>query len=379
MTPVSTAYRQLHRDLAAGLGPRPDLQALLSRLYRLEEDLLAQGSLPRILKEYIVVALAAEARNLFRTATHCCILRQWGVSENKAEQIALDHRHAELSQQEHALLDCCLSLYRSPERFPNNAEATLLATGLSAAQCTEAVLVATITALLNAIEPAMGLQPAVPLGVRLPASSRYPLPSVPRPADDGDPDWPLVERVRDGDTAAFEELVRRHGKRVHRTIAGILTTTADIEDAVQNCFLNAFEHIAGFAGRSRFSTWITRIAVNTALQQLRARPTISIDTITDQDGDTRPREIRAWRDDPEQAYSREELRARVLDAIMELPGNYRIVVMLRDLQERSTEETAEILGLGIPAVKSRLFRGRMMLREALSPHFLKHQPDQSYV
>jgi RNA polymerase sigma-70 factor (ECF subfamily) len=95
------------------------------------------------------------------------------------------------------------------------------------------------------------------------------------------------------------------------------------------------------------------------------------DDATDQDGGCRPRQIRAWTEDPEQLYSRIETRSLVEDTVMKLPAKYRVVVVLRDMEQLSTEETAAALGLGIPAVKSRLIRGRMMVREALAPHFTK--------
>jgi RNA polymerase sigma-70 factor (ECF subfamily) len=109
------------------------------------------------------------------------------------------------------------------------------------------------------------------------------------------------------------------------------------------------------------------------LQRLRERrPLDSLDDdAADTDGGFRPRQIRAWTEDPEQLYSRTERRSLVEETVMKLPAKYRVVVVLRDMEQLSTEETATALGLGIPAVKSRLIRGRMMVREALAPHFNK--------
>ena len=124
-------------------------------------------------------------------------------------------------------------------------------------------------------------------------------------------------------------------------------------------------------GRSRFSTWLVSIASNTGLQLLRDRRwTKSLDEdVADSDEGFRPQQIRAWGDDPEQSYSKTEVRALVEEHVMKLPAKYRVVLMLRDIEQLSIEETAAALGLGIPALKSRHLRGRMMLREALTPHF----------
>ena len=140
---------------------------------------------------------------------------------------------------------------------------------------------------------------------------------------------------------------------------------------MQDTFLNAFQHIAGFQGRSKFSTWLVSIARNAALQRLRDRKCVeSLDdgTLGDE-GEFRPRQVRGWQDNPEQVYSDIETRQLVERGIMSLPLKYRVVVMLRDIEQLSTEEVAQELGLSVPALKARLMRGRLMLREQLSPHF----------
>jgi RNA polymerase sigma-70 factor (ECF subfamily) len=134
--------------------------------------------------------------------------------------------------------------------------------------------------------------------------------------------------------------------------------------------LKAFEHLSRFEGRSKFSTWLLSIATNTGLERLRRRrPMESLDEPSSDDEGFRPRQVRAWTDDPEQLYSQAELRALIEHGVMALPVKYRVVVMLRDIEHLSAEEAATALGLGIPAIKSRLLRGRLMLREALAPHF----------
>jgi RNA polymerase sigma-70 factor (ECF subfamily) len=185
--------------------------------------------------------------------------------------------------------------------------------------------------------------------------------------EDGD----LVARARTGDRDAFEELVRRHHQRVYRTLLAVTGNREDAEDLAQTTFLKAFEHLGEFHGTAKFSTWLTRIAVNEGLQRLRARkPMVSLDEVGPGEEEVfRPRQVRAWSETPEQALTRSEIRAVVEQELMHLPEKYRMVVMLRDLEELSTEETARALGLGIAVVKTRLLRGRLMLRERLAPRF----------
>jgi RNA polymerase sigma-70 factor (ECF subfamily) len=135
--------------------------------------------------------------------------------------------------------------------------------------------------------------------------------------------------------------------------------------------VKAFQHLGAFQGRSKFSTWLVSIASNTGLQLLRDRkPMQSLDDgLAEEDEGFRPRQIRSWTEDPEQLYSRTETRALVEEGVMNLPPKYRVVLMLRDIEQLSIEESAAALGLGIPALKSRHLRGRLMLREALTPHF----------
>lgn len=134
-------------------------------------------------------------------------------------------------------------------------------------------------------------------------------------------------------------------------------------------FLKAFQHLGGFEGRSKFSTWLLSIANNTAVQRLRERKNVeSLDAGGEEEG-FRPRQVRAWTDNPEQVYAKAEMRTLVQNGVRRLPPKYRVVLVLRDIEQLSTEEAAAALGLAIPALKARLLRGRLMLREALSPHF----------
>jgi RNA polymerase sigma-70 factor (ECF subfamily) len=140
---------------------------------------------------------------------------------------------------------------------------------------------------------------------------------------------------------------------------------------MQDTFVKAFQHLGKFQGRSKFSTWLVSIASNTGLQLLRDRkPMQSLDEdFSEADESFRPRQVRAWTEDPEQLYSRTETRTLVEEGVMKLPAKYRVVLILRDIEQLSIEEAATALGLGIPTLKSRHLRGRLMLRDALTPYF----------
>jgi RNA polymerase sigma-70 factor (ECF subfamily) len=188
----------------------------------------------------------------------------------------------------------------------------------------------------------------------------------------------LVERARSGDAPAFTELVSRYGRKIFRLAKHITGSIEDAEDVLQETVLKAYEHLGGFHGDSRFYTWIVRIAVNESLMKLRKRKsdrTVPLDDPVDSGEDTMVREIAVWGDDPEQKYSREELKEILEEAIASLKPAFRTVFLLRDVEELSTEETAEALELSVPAVKSRLLRARLQLRERLTRVFKRKGDD----
>lgn len=189
-----------------------------------------------------------------------------------------------------------------------------------------------------------------------------------------DPDADLVAKAQQGDLGAFEDLARRHARQIYRVLVAILGDREDARDAMQDAFLSAFKHIAGFQRRSKFSTWLVSIARNAALQHLRHHKDLeSLDeNEVGEDRDFRPRQLRAWQDNPEQYYSKAEIRRIVEQGILQLSTKYRVVVMLRDVDQLSAPEVARQLGLTVSAVKTRLFRGRLMLRELLSPYFSRN-------
>src|SRR5450432_3160161 len=190
----------------------------------------------------------------------------------------------------------------------------------------------------------------------------------------------LVAQAREGDTIAFGELVRRYEGKIFRLAQHVTQNREDAEDVLQETFMKAYEHLDQFKGDSKFYTWIVRIAVNQALMKLRRRKTdksVSLDETIDTGEDTVTREIAAWDENPEQQFSRDELGGILDTAIQSLEPPYRSVFVLRDIEELSMEETAEALGLSVPAVKSRLLRARLQLREKLT-RFFKRKGDDAF-
>jgi RNA polymerase sigma-70 factor (ECF subfamily) len=191
-------------------------------------------------------------------------------------------------------------------------------------------------------------------------------------------DLALVQAAREGDIGAFEQLLKRYDRNVFRIANHITQNREDAEDVVQDAFLKAYQKLDQFQGNSKFYTWLVRIAVNEALMKLRKRKsskTVSIDEDVETDEGFVPREVTDWSPNPEQLYKQAELGDILEKTIQGLPAGFRTVFVLRDVEGLSTEETADALGLSIPAVKSRLLRARLQLRERLSRHFKKKKND----
>jgi len=172
-------------------------------------------------------------------------------------------------------------------------------------------------------------------------------------------DAEIVERVRAGETALFEILMRRHNQRIYRVARAVIKDEADTEDVMQQAYINAFTHLSQFQDRSQFSTWLTRITVHEALARRRKwKPEETSEDVMETLTSPQP--------DPERQAYAAELR-RVLEAAVDsLPETYRLVFMLRDIEGLSTSETAAGLELGDEAVKTRLHRARAMVRSAIT-------------
>ncbi len=362
-------------NLCRAQAARPDIVEAEVNLLR--TVLLTTDVLTRLQKEYILLVVSARNRNTYAITVHSEILRRMDVSPDHSDQVAFDHRKALLSGADKALLDFALKLAAFPTGFSEEEVSGLRTHGYSDEQVLEAVAMTALTGFLNTVQAGLGVEPdfpprhalreASPKTVHLPEQDLRPtLGSL-----QADPDAELVARVQSGDVDAFEDLMNRSSRRVFRTLVGILGNPEEARDAMQDTFLKAFQHLSEFQGRSKFSTWLVSIASNTGLQLLRERKQLRSldDEGFESDEGFRVREVRAWVDDPEQAYSKAETRSLVERTVMRLPAKYRVVLMLRDLEQLSIDESASALGLGVAALKARLLRGRLMVREALSPHF----------
>ena len=356
---------------------RPDLVDAQVRL--LDRLLFSKGALSRVQKEFILLAVSAENNNTYFPALHCQTLQFLGVKPQQSEQVAIDHRDANLSESDIVLLDFARKLTAVGSRsFTEHDVESLREANFTDEQILEAVLMVGMTQLLNCIQSGLGTEldfkprlifPLKEVNPPLASERQILEPELAGDFVSDDPDFEIVARVKNGDTDAFEELVRKHGRRVYRSLLGILGHADEAEDALQDAFLKAFQHLAEFENRSRFSTWLVRIAINAGLQRMRSRK--DIDSLDEENEEFRPRNIQAWTDTPEESYSREELRRLVEREVMKLPVKYRVALMLRDLEELSTEETALALGLSVPGVKARVLRGRLMLRESMVQYFSK--------
>jgi RNA polymerase sigma-70 factor (ECF subfamily) len=181
----------------------------------------------------------------------------------------------------------------------------------------------------------------------------------------------LVAAAKRGDSNAFEELVNRYEAKIFRLTMNITRNREDAEDAMQDAFLKSYSHLRDFQGDSRFYTWLVRIAANEALMRLRKRRPnqFSLDEPVEGEEDLMPRELEDWGPSPEQRFAQTEMHEILSSVIDKLEPGFRMVFVLRDVEELSTEETAKALGISVPAVKSRLLRARLKLRERLNRYF----------
>lgn len=187
--------------------------------------------------------------------------------------------------------------------------------------------------------------------------------------DDARADGELVSRARRGEAAAFGEIMRRNNRHLFRAARSVLRDDAEAEDAVQEAYLRAFRGLAGFRGDASLSTWLMRITLNEALGRLRRRRTTvdlaAVEAAQNGGGASILVFPTAQGGDPEGAAARREIRRLIEAAIDELPDVFRPVLVARDVDGLSVEETAEILGVRAETVRTRLHRARRLLRAAL--------------
>jgi RNA polymerase sigma-70 factor (ECF subfamily) len=185
------------------------------------------------------------------------------------------------------------------------------------------------------------------------------------------PDEEIVKRVRAGDSAVFEILMRRHNQRVYRVVRAVVKDEADVEDVMQQAYINAFTHLHQFEDRSQFSTWLIRIALHEAfgrrrkVQRSETTTVRNLSDVADDRGEFMHSLTSPAADPERQAYA-QELHRVLAAAVDTLPESYRAVFMLREIEGLSTSETGQGLGLGDEAVKTRLHRARAMIRRAVT-------------
>jgi len=179
-------------------------------------------------------------------------------------------------------------------------------------------------------------------------------------------DIEIVKRVRAGDSALFEILMRRHNQKVYRAVRAVVKEESEAEDVMQQAYLNAFTHLDQFEERSQFSTWLIRISLNEAFGRRRKMRQYESMAQPSSDSDREKNALISPQADPERQAYAQELRRVLESAVDTLPETYRTVFMLRDIEGLSTSEAAAGLGLGDEAVKTRLHRARAMIRRAVT-------------
>ena len=188
----------------------------------------------------------------------------------------------------------------------------------------------------------------------------------------------LIALILGGQKELFHDLIRPYERMVYLTAFSIVRNETDAEDCAQDAVVNAYRHLSKFRGEAKFSTWLATIAVNEARQKLRRAKRAREDSLDEPiDGDEReftPAPLTDWREIPLEALERKELRQALRTAVAELPGIYRQIFTLRDLEELNVAETAAALGINQNMVKVRLHRARMMLQKRLAPYLKTTAP-----
>lgn len=181
----------------------------------------------------------------------------------------------------------------------------------------------------------------------------------------------LIARVQRGQNELFYELVRPYERRVYAAALAILRNETDAEDVAQEAMLKALANLRTFRAEARFSTWLIQITVNEALMRRRRERTVVMEGIDErrpgeEESDYTPRDFADWREIPSEALERKEVRQKLAEALASLDRKYREVFVLRDMEQLNIQETAEVLGISVASVKTRLLRARLMLRDLLA-------------
>jgi RNA polymerase sigma-70 factor, ECF subfamily len=187
----------------------------------------------------------------------------------------------------------------------------------------------------------------------------------------------MIAAILSGDNELFHQLIRPHERSVYLMALSLLHNEAEAEDAAQEAFLKAYRNLSRFRAEARFSTWLISIVLNEARGRLRrTQPALTDSLDDDREGKVTPKLLTDWREIPSQALERKEIRNLIRQALIALPLAYREVFVLRELEDRNVQETAETLGITQASVKMRLHRARLMLQKALAPQLKSAVPEK---
>jgi RNA polymerase sigma-70 factor (ECF subfamily) len=186
----------------------------------------------------------------------------------------------------------------------------------------------------------------------------------------------MIAAILSGDNELFHKLIRPHERSVYLMALSLLHNEAEAEDAAQEAFLKAYRNLSRFRAEARFSTWLISIVLNEARSRLRrTQPALTDSLDDDREGKVTPKLLTDWREIPSQALERKEIRSLIRQALVDLPLAYREVFVLRELEDRNVQETAETLGITVASVKMRLHRARLMLQKILAPQLKSAVPE----
>jgi RNA polymerase sigma-70 factor (ECF subfamily) len=191
----------------------------------------------------------------------------------------------------------------------------------------------------------------------------------------------IIASILAGNTHEFHDLIRPHERSVYIMALSLLHNEADAEDAAQEAFLKAFRNLARFRGEAKFSTWLVSIALNEARSRLRSKKGLKIESLDEPPegpGHVSRALLRDWREIPSEVLERQEFRLLLQQAVTDLPLIYREIFLLRDVEELSVNESAEVLGITVASAKVRLHRARIMLQKRLVPQLKKANPKRRW-
>ncbi len=352
---------------------RPDV--LEAEAHAISAILLPENLLTRVQKECILLVLSAANFNTYCVAVHCEMLRGLGMLPEDSDQIVLDHQLSGLSKTDKALLDFALKLGTRPREFQEGDVESLRQHGFTEEQILEAVVMTALTNFLNTLQMGLGTvpdyEPRIDFAERLLAldfdSQQLVHEEEEKTANQAAA--ALAAKTQAGDLQAFEQLVRLCARRVYRTLVAVLGDSEQAEEASDDCFLKAYRRIGELRDPEKFSVRLVSIARETALERVSVEVGAGFARPDDEETLHRPRELLTWPKDAREIYSRTETQELVQNAVMKLPANYRVVVVLRDLERLSVAAIGEAFGIPAATVRKRLAQGRMMLIELLAPFF----------